>query len=50
MCFISWLVKQLFIKLGWAKASSNGDSCSLSGYQQEKGLVSDFYSKFEVKE
>ncbi len=27
---IIWLVKQFFIKLGWAKTTNRGDSCGLT--------------------
>lgn len=30
VCFITWLVKQLLIKLGWMKASEEGDNCGLA--------------------
>jgi len=29
MCTIIWLMKQLFIKLGWAKPSIGEESCGL---------------------
>ncbi|MBI2328511.1 MAG: hypothetical protein HYU85_02570 [Chloroflexi bacterium] len=29
MCSITWLVKQLFIKLGWLEESDAGDGCGL---------------------
>ncbi|MBI3040136.1 MAG: hypothetical protein HYY80_00485 [Chloroflexi bacterium] len=29
MCSITWLVKQLFIKLGWREESDAGDGCGL---------------------
>lgn len=30
MCFITWLVELLFIKLGWLKDSEAGDGCGLT--------------------
>ena len=27
MCFIIWLVEQVFIKLGWMKATDSRDNC-----------------------
>ncbi len=30
VCFIIWLAKQLFIKVGWMKATDGEDSCSLT--------------------
>ena len=30
VCFIIWLVKQLFIKVGWMKATDGGVSCGLA--------------------
>jgi hypothetical protein len=33
---IIWLVKQLFIKLGWAKPSSGAGNCSLTAAPERK--------------
>lgn len=35
MCLITWLVKQLFIKLGWLKPSAADTGCGLSGSLSE---------------
>ena len=36
LCMIIWLVKQLFIKLGWAKATNGEDSCGLVAANKRK--------------
>ncbi len=35
-CLINWLVKQFFIKLGWAKATHGGDNCGLAVTNRRK--------------
>ena len=40
MCFVIWLVKQLFIKLGWLKATDSASSCSLVIDKREKTIPS----------
>ncbi len=50
MCLVIWLVKQLFIKLGWLKATDSTASCGLVVANRGKTQSSSIITMLEVKE